>query len=249
MTGALPAIGPLEALPARLRKRDDWAPFAVSTSVGAAPPMEIFANDHRLLRRFREGDRDALAQVYWAYVDRIEGLLRRRLSLAGGVSSSDIEDLMQEVFIRAFAPETRLGFDGLRPFAPYLFTIARNTMVDWWRRRGREVPTVLTLDDAPEEVVAAGDEAAGTFADPRTMVVVERFVRGLPPELRAVHEARFDKGLSQRDAAEALGMGRQTLRTLERRLTDQLREALADEPAPAPAVEAPRRWGRWRRNG
>ena len=151
--------------------------------------------------------------------------------------------------MRAFAPDTRLSYDGLRPFVPFLFTIARNTLVDWWRRRGREVPMALTLDDTPEEMTA--DVAPGNFDDARTMAVVERFVRRLHDDLRAVHEARFDRGLSQRDAAEALGMGRQTLRTLERRLTDQLREALADDPprsAPA-AVEAPSRWARWRRGG
>jgi RNA polymerase sigma factor (sigma-70 family) len=242
--------GLLEALslPA---KRSAGFGFGVRMLPGEATArMEIFGNDHGLLRRFREGDRQALAHVYWATVDKVEALLRKRLCGVGpawaGGAPSELEDLVQEVFIRAFAPETRLGYDGLRPYLPYLFTIARNTLVDWWRRRGRELPTSLTLDDAPEE--AAVDETAGSFADPRTMALVERFVRGLPADLRAVHEARFDRGLSQRDAAEALGMGRQTLRTLERRLTDQLREALAETPPErAPAAEAPRRW--WQRRG
>jgi RNA polymerase sigma-70 factor (ECF subfamily) len=237
-----PGLAALDALVAAPRMRDARAPFAVSRGAGdRASVMEIFGNDHGLLRRFREGDREALAQVYWACVDRVEGLLRRRLATAGNASPSDLEDLVQEVFIRAFAADTRLAYDGLRPFVPYLFTIARNTLVDWWRRRGREVPLALTLDDAPEEMTADG---AGNFDDARTMAVVERFVRALPADLRAVHEARFDRGLSQRDAAAALGMGRQALRTLERRLTDQLRQALADDP-PEPAIEAPRRW--WRR--
>jgi RNA polymerase sigma factor (sigma-70 family) len=226
MTAALPA-GPLVVPLFPPSARCAWPDPAVRRGAAAAPPMEIFANDHSLLRRFREGDRDALAEVYWAYVARVEGLLRRRISLAGSTSPSDLEDLVQEVFIRAFASDTRLGYDGIRPFTAYLFSIARNTLVDWWRRRGREVPVVFTLDEVPEAMVA--DDTAGSYADARTVEVVERFVRGLSPELRAVHEVRFDRGLSQRDAADALGIGRQVLRTLERRLTDQLREAL-DEP-------------------
>jgi RNA polymerase sigma factor (sigma-70 family) len=237
MTGAAPE-GSLGA-PRDEWQKWGWSPgFAVRTGTGAASSMEIFANDHGLLRRFREGEREALGQVYWTYVDRVEGLLRRRLTQVGGSSPADLEDLVQEVFIRAFAPDTRLGYDGLRPYTPYLFTIARNTLIDWWRRRGRQVPTSLTLDEAPDEV-AVTEDPGGAYADARTMVVVERFVRGLVPELRAVHEARFDRGLSQRDAADALGIGRQTLRTLERRLTDQLREALAEEPA-REALAAPR---------
>jgi RNA polymerase sigma factor (sigma-70 family) len=212
-----------------------------------APPMEILTNDPDLLRRFREGDRQAMAEVYWATVDKVERLLRKRLSAAGvawaSSSASDLEDLVQEVFIRAFTPQARLGYDGLRPYLPYLFTIARNTIIDWWRRRGREIPAGASLDESLDEAAVAGaPDAAAAYADARTMALVERFVRALPVELRSVHEARFDRGLSQRDAAAALGIGRQTLRTLERRLTDQLRAALAEAPAEAqPVAAAPRR--------
>jgi RNA polymerase sigma factor (sigma-70 family) len=204
--------------------------------------MDIFANDPLLLRRFREGDHQAMADVYWATVDRVESLLRKRLTAAGPTwvsgAAADLEDLVQEVFIRAFTPQTRLGYDGLRPYLPYLFTIARHTLIDWWRRRGREIPALAGLDDAVEQTFAAPeavDAAAAAYADASTMAVLERFVQTLPVELRAVHEARFDRGLSQRDAAEALGVGRQALRTLERRLTDHLRRALTEaEPEERP---------------
>jgi RNA polymerase sigma-70 factor (ECF subfamily) len=195
--------------------------------------MEILANNRRLLLRFREGDREALAEVYWAYVDRVERALRPRFGAAApgswGGSASDLEDVLQEVFIKAFSPEARMSYDGLRPYGPFLFAIARNVFADWWRRRYREIPTDLALTEAGADTVF--DDATVAFADAHRMAQVERFVRGLPDDLRAVHEARFGRGLSQRDAAAALGIGRQTLRTLERRLTEMLREMLG-EPDP-----------------
>jgi RNA polymerase sigma-70 factor (ECF subfamily) len=210
--------------------------------------MEIFAKDQGLLRRFRQGERAALAEVYWAYVDMVEATLRQRLwatpASSAAVAASDLEDLVQEVFIKAFSAEARLNYDGLRPYGSYLFIIARNTLVDWWRRRGREVPIEPSLEVAAQGTV----EETSAYADARTMAVVERFVRELPEELRALHEARFDQGLSQREAAVALRLGRQTVRTLERRLTDRLRETLeASEAEAAAPAEPPRRW--WRGRG
>jgi DNA-directed RNA polymerase specialized sigma24 family protein len=49
---------------------------------------------------------------------------------------------------------------------------------------------------------------------------------GLSPELKKVHEAMYVQGLSQREAAAALGLGRQVVRTLESRLREGLRAAL-----------------------
>jgi RNA polymerase sigma factor (sigma-70 family) len=211
--------------------------------------MEILANDRGLLLRFREGDREALAEVYWAYVDSVERVLRARFFAAApgswGGSASDLQDVVQEVFMKAFAPEARMSYDGLRPYGPFLLTIARHGLADWWRRRGREIPTELELPEADEGAVFA--DATVAFADARRVALVERFVRGLPRDLRAVHEARFGEGLSQRDAAAAIGIGRQKLRTLEQRLTAMLRETLA-EPDPETEVPAatgaPRPWER-----
>jgi DNA-directed RNA polymerase specialized sigma24 family protein len=58
------------------------------------------------------------------------------------------------------------------------------------------------------------------------MTVVEEYLAALPRDLRRVHELRYEQGYSQEKAAEALGVGRQTLRTLEVRLRDGLAVAL-----------------------
>jgi RNA polymerase sigma factor (sigma-70 family) len=219
------------------RKESERFGFGLGIGSRAVSQMEILANDRGLLLRFREGDREALAQVYWAHVDSVERVLRARFFAAApstwGGSASDLEDVVQEVFIKAFAPEARRSYDGLRPYGPFLLTIARHVLADWCRRRGREIPTDIEPPEADEGAVFA--DATAAFADARKMALVERFVHALPRELRAVHEARFGEGLSQRDAAAALGIGRQRLRTLEQRLTAMLRETL-EESDPGSAV-------------
>ncbi len=57
-----------------------------------------------------------------------------------GGGSSELEDLIQEVFVRAFSEKGRLAYDGLRDYEPYICTIARNLLIDRARKQGREVP-------------------------------------------------------------------------------------------------------------
>jgi hypothetical protein len=51
----------------------------------------------------------------------------------------------------------------------------------------------------------------------------------MPQELRGVYERRFVLSEPQQRAADALGISRQTLRTLENKLIDGLKRVLRDQ--------------------
>ena len=199
-----------------------------------ANSMPIFRGKPDLLRGFRAGDRPALETVYRAYVDRVTGIVRFGFRLPAGtmapglrVNAGEVADVVQEIFLKAFAARARESFDGIRDYGPYLYTIARNVLADWARRSGRELPTAnLELRADQGEGWVPGDEELGPWADDETVALVRRYVEGLEPELKRVHQARFGEGLSQRDAADRLGVGRQTLRTLEGRLREGLKREL-----------------------
>jgi len=95
-------------------------------------------------------------------------------------------------------------------------------LTDWARRQGREVVTeAAALQALADERVEEGDGL-----DPDTMAVLRGYLAELDPELCAVHEARYRRGLTQQEAAQELGLTRQALRTLEQRLRTGLRRAL-----------------------
>ena len=200
--------------------------------------MPIFQDSPALLRPFRAGDRTACERVYWFYVGSVETIAWAAVTRDAGsphrsqARRAEVADLVQEVFFKAFGERARLGYDGLRPYAPYLYAIARNVLVDWARARGREIPTEDgDLEAALHDVHEPG---AHPYATPDRVKVVERFIRSLPDDLRAIHEKRYVAGLSQRDAADALGLSRQTVRTLEAHLHRKMEEALRElelEPA------------------
>jgi RNA polymerase sigma-70 factor (ECF subfamily) len=177
--------------------------------------VTIFAERAGLLPRFRRGERAALEEVYFAYIDLVAFVVRQ--SFHGAHAA----DLIQETFARAFAERARLAYDGLRPYRPFLLTICRNLVVDDGRKRGRE----LAVDDPPEPLPADGGHDP-EWADAETVAVVERYVAGLEGKLRALYEERYVKDRSQNEAAAALGLTRQKVRTLEERLRRGLERAL-----------------------
>jgi RNA polymerase sigma factor (sigma-70 family) len=188
--------------------------------------MTIFRDRPALLVSFRLGERAALELVYRAYVGSIERYLRALARRAGSRDlgqASVIADLVQEVFVRAFSASGRNAYDGVREYAPYLITIARNCFVDVQRSRGRELATNpqelwLALCDVPE--------VAPRWYEPTATAVVSVFVGCLEPHLKDVYEQRFVLGRSQEAASTALGLSRRAIRTAEKRLQVQLRRAL-----------------------
>ena len=195
--------------------------------------MPLLRTDRPLLDRFRAGAPEALGTVYWEYVRKVERLLsagfevRSRGTRVDGAcrQPGDLADLVQEVFVRAFSEKSRRAYDGMRDYGPYLYAIARNVLIDWARVRGREIPSPWTELDAAIEMTPVSEDAA-PWADPLTLRVVEEYLGALPEDLREVHRLRHEQGLSQEQAAMRLGVGRQTLRTLERRLREGLAAAL-----------------------
>lgn len=193
--------------------------------------------DAGLLQRFREGERSAMESVYRAYVDSVARAIAgalRRYGREGWLKgwreiAADVPDLVQEVFTRAFEPQTRRSFDGVREYGPFLHQIARNVVVDHLRRRTRRM--IREAEVLVEETVA-GARPSELPADPAMMTIVGDYIERLSPEMRRIHEAMYVRGLSQREAAAALGLGRQVVRTLESRLRQGLRAALETTARP-----------------
>jgi RNA polymerase sigma-70 factor (ECF subfamily) len=195
--------------------------------------MSLLRTDRRLLEAYRRGVPDAMERVYWEYVGKVEHLLRAGFEVRGrGIQvkcvcrePAELADLVQEVFARAFSEKARRRYDGQRDFGPYLYTIARNALVDWARARGREIPADCHDLETAIDLVPVSEDTV-PWASAFTMQVVEAYLSGLPRDLQELHQLRHEKCLSQERAAEALGISRQTLRTLERRLQEGLAAAL-----------------------
>jgi RNA polymerase sigma-70 factor (ECF subfamily) len=192
-----------------------------------------------VLRGFKAGEQAALTAVYREHAPDVALLLRRGFSFTvreggrerghrfvGYGSSFELHDALHETFRRAFEPRARAAYDGLRPYGPYLRTIARNVVLRTFRSREVAFPEVFGEGD---EGVPLGAPLGGTPHAPDARLeaaqvreLVARFLAGLAPGDRRLLELRFMEGMSQRDAADQLGLGRQRIRTRELKLREQL---------------------------
>jgi RNA polymerase sigma factor (sigma-70 family) len=186
--------------------------------------MTFFAGDRDLLQRFRQGDRAVLDRVYQHYVRPLSHILRQRFSVPmadrlvhiPGLNDSDaIESACQEVFLRAFRPAGRLGYDGERSYGNYLFRIARNWRIDEHRRRA------LPVTDVELEALSLADPAPDAdtrLVDAELGALVEDYLATVPERDQSYFRHRFADGLPQTDAAARLGMTRIQGRRIEARV-------------------------------
>jgi RNA polymerase sigma-70 factor (ECF subfamily) len=149
--------------------------------------------DADLVAAYRAGDERAATRL----VERHAGAISRFL-YSSGAGPSDLDDLVQETFFRAFRRiESWRGEAGFRS---WLFSIAGNLLRDEWRRRkGRQVVALDDRDAAtyqtPDGEVEA-DEAAERIRDELTR---------LPRLQREVFLLRVQEGSGYEEIAAALG--------------------------------------------
>ncbi|MFH1811894.1 MAG: sigma-70 family RNA polymerase sigma factor [Pseudomonadota bacterium] len=188
--------------------------------------------DRAWLDAFRRGEAAALERVFRCYAPLVWALVRRGVAGPQGVAGvSDPgaqQDLVQDVFVQLLAPELRQRYDGLRPYAALVCGVTRNIMLDRARRQGRRLQHIHSgVDDAVLEQWQPSEPLPDELlADAEQRFLVREYVASLDQSEQQVVRLRFEQGLSQRDAAEAAGLGRQQVRSLEHKIRDGLRRFL-----------------------
>jgi RNA polymerase sigma-70 factor (ECF subfamily) len=170
------------------------------------------------LEDFHAGASGVLERTYRDHYGTVVAAVRRILS------DADAETVTHEVFYRLLSDRgLRENFVG-GSFSMWLKRVATNSAIDHRRRFGRERDLDAAGGEAEYEAVARAERADD---EREAKLLVDEFRRDrLPPEWRAVFDARFIQHLSQRAAADALGMRRSTLAYQEGRIRALLKQFL-----------------------
>ena len=127
------------------------------------------------LEAFRRGDRAVLGAVYREYVGQVEAMLRSGFTFTSqgatvrfrGIREPfRLQEAIQESFIKAFRQSARESYDGSRAYGPYLMTIARNLIIDDYRRRRLESELFVRLGDVSFDGEADADALGRLSAQP-----------------------------------------------------------------------------------
>lgn len=206
--------------------------------------MDPFRSDDTLIAAYRAGHPEALERVYRAFQQPLRNFVLRGFSFKSGTrdlhfrgvcAECDLEDIVQETFRRAFGERARQAYDGVRPFKNYLFTIARNAVINDLMHKSRQIPVGEALvrdapseDLSPLEAWVLAHRAELEPEDPmatetqvenlEVYALVTAFMEALSGEEAHFFSLRFLGHLSQEQTAKRLGWNRARVRKLEAKL-------------------------------
>ncbi|MBI2322056.1 MAG: sigma-70 family RNA polymerase sigma factor [Chloroflexi bacterium] len=169
-----------------------------------------------LVARAIGGDAAAFTALYDRFYDRI---YRHVYYRTGRVE--DAEDLTQQVFLQAWRALGRFRPGG-SPFVAWLFTIAHNVVVNFYRRRRFVEPLP---DGATDSRADAGPDHDLRLEQERVREAIKR----LRVDQQQVVVMRFLEDLSHREIAAALGKTETNVRVIQHRALHELRRVLERE--------------------
>ena len=136
-----------------------------------------------------------------------------------------LETAAQEIFTRAFSPNARAAYDGLRPYKNYLFTIARNYVVDKFCKKRRYFVSLETMPEQKREQVEESLEERGGPDDLAVSHELETLVRQFVASLNALEkelfELRFAEGMSVEASAQKAGVSDYRVKRTEKKIKKQ----------------------------
>lgn len=160
----------------------------------------------RLLVQAAQKDRPRFAELYEHNFERVYAFIAHR------VRNRDVaEDLTGEVFHKALAALPTFDWRGI-PFSAWLYRIAANGVVDWWKAAGKEV-----LEDPGEQ--ASSQESPDEVEH---LAELFRMAEQLPADQCRVIEMRFAQGKSIREIAAELGRSEGAVKQLQFRAIEGL---------------------------
>ena len=182
-------------------------------------------DDRALVKLVVEGDSRAFEPLFMRHKDTIYAMLVKRAT-----NSDDVEDLLQEAFMKAFVNINR--YNPNYDFGAWICTIAKNTFVDFNRSRrnkalnpennlpleGRCTTNAQAVSPTPEESIINAQQRAQ----------IERYIATLPEDYRELFVLRFIEEYTYEEIAEALQMKLGTVKTRIFRVRAMMSKLITD---------------------
>ena len=171
----------------------------------------IIADDKQLVELALKGDDIAFEYLFNRYSEAI-----RRLLLHRSASIEDTEDLLQETFIKVYINLQR--YSANYTFGQWIYTIARNTHIDFERRRQED----LSIDDKFSATIASTPSPEDNLINIQQRSQIEDYINCLPQQYRQLFTMRFLEDYSYEEIAEKLNLPMGTVKTQIHRARERM---------------------------
>jgi RNA polymerase sigma-70 factor, ECF subfamily len=187
--------------------------------------MDVSASDSELMQRYAAGELGAFEQLYARHKGPLYRYLKRMCH-----DTEVANDLFQEVWSKLIASRER--YEVRVQFNTYLFRIAHNACIDFYRRTGKQ-----SLHDHDEEVLMAlpdreHRQPESLAVDAEVQAAFRHALQTLPPEQRDAFLLYEEGGLSLEDIGRVTRVNQETAKSRLRYAISKLRAALRGHRVP-----------------
>jgi len=173
-------------------------------------------DEENLVRRAKQRDQEAFAQLYEGYFDKIYRYVAIRIG-----DRMEAEDITQQVFLNAIRAISSFRWRGI-PFSAWLFRIAHNQVVDYLRRKTKR--PAIPLDES----LVASDYDPQLIAGQKLDIERLHSATGkLTPAQQEVISLRFAGELSIAQVARIMGRSEGAVKALQHSAIVALRQTLS----------------------
>ncbi len=174
--------------------------------------------DEELMGRIRSGDRNAFSELVVRHTKRYYSLAYRMLS-----SREEAEDIVQESFLTVWTNPAGWQGDRQAKFTTWFYRVVTNACID---RKRKNTPLQMADGFDPP------DEGRGTeemIELKRKKENIDAYIGELPESQQTALALCFYEGVSNREAAEIMGLSVKALESLLMRAKTSLRRKLTGD--------------------
>ena len=193
--------------------------------------------DQQLVERAQHGDKHAFELLVAKYQRKLGRLLSRFIR-----NPSEVEDVVQEAFIKAY--RALPSFRGESAFYTWLYRIGINAAKNYLVSEGRRPPTATGFDSEEAEGFEDADQLRNINTPENELMskqvaeTVNKAMDSLPEELKTAITLREIEGLSYEEIASMMNCPIGTVRSRIFRA----RETIADKLRPMLGTDKDTRW-------
>ncbi|MEN8122043.1 MAG: sigma-70 family RNA polymerase sigma factor [Bacteroidota bacterium] len=183
--------------------------------------------DRYLVKKAREGDQQAFAELLSSYRDSLFFMMKKMVN-----NVDDAEDLTIESFGKAF--NLLESYTGKFAFSTWLFKIATNHCIDFIRKQKKL--TLLSIDEGSDDDILPSQYILSENPDPEEKMIWQQkgellndFIHRLHPDYQEIIKLKYFQGFSYIEIAEELGIPLGTVKARLYRSKELLLSTLKDK--------------------
>jgi len=171
-----------------------------------------------LIESVKKGDKNAFNILYKTYFTPLFRYIYLRIN-----SKTETEDLVQEVFLRVLKNINKFEDRNKSPLN-YFFTIARNLIIDYWKKKkeisinNEEILKAIHNNFNPHQIIQ----------EKEINEIIKKSIKNLPTDQQEVIILKFINDMTNKEIANLMDRSEEAVRQLQCRALKKLRQTLKE---------------------